>query len=137
MTYAGFYAPWLVAMAIATGEPTAASHATVLHLEGMDFPVVQSVLAVAGVLMARPLARKNESTLTVPQFLVVTAIMLVAALAWVTQSRPTVLFSFVVSIGLGFSGYALVEATGNEVQDTLKRILASISGILSNIGVIK
>ena len=108
-----------------------------LHFEGIDLPVVQAVLAIAGVLMARPLARKKESTLPRSHFVIVTAMMVIIALAWVARSRPDVLFTFVVSIGLGFSGYALVETAGTEIQNFLKRVLAMATDALSSVGVKK
>lgn len=130
-----FYLPWFAALAVAGEQPSAtASAATIIHFQGLDLPLVQSVLAVAGVLMARPLARKQESTLPLSHFLVVSAIMTIAALAWVAQSRPNVLFTFVVAIGLGFSGYSLVETAGAEIQAFLKRIFAMATDGLSNPG---
>lgn len=136
MTYSGFYPPWLLAVGVAIAQP-ATGGATIFHFEGLDLPVVQSVLAIAGVLMARPLARKQESTLPWIQFAIVTIIMLIVALAWVAQYRPGVLFTFVVAIGLGFSGYALVETAGNEVQDFVKSIFASVKAAFTNIGASK
>jgi hypothetical protein len=59
-----FYLPWTAALIAAGAQPAATpAGVTILQFQGMSFPAVQSVLAVAGVLMARPLARKNESTL--------------------------------------------------------------------------
>lgn len=133
-----FYLPWFAALAIAGGEPAAgvAAHgATVIQFEGLSFPLVQSALAIAGVLMARPLARKNESTLPFANFLIVSVIMVVAALAWVIQSRPNVLFTFVVAIGLGFSGYSLVETAGSEIQDIVKRVFDQVKSALGINGV--
>lgn len=123
-------------MVVAGAQPAvpAPQAATILHFQGMGFPAVQTVLAIAGVLMARPLARKNESTLPLWQFLMVTAIMLVAALAWVAESQPGVLFTFVVAIGLGFSGYAAVEAAGNQIQEFVKRIVTTVTDGLGSIG---
>jgi len=132
----GFYLPWLAALTVASGEPVAPG-VTVLRFEGIELPALQAVLAVAGVLMARPLARKKESTLPRSHFLIVTAMMLIAALTWVAESRPGVLFTFVVAIGLGFSGYALVEAAGNHIQEFFKRIFSMASDALGSIGVKK
>jgi hypothetical protein len=136
VSYSSFYLPWFAALAVASGEPAAASSgaATVIHFQGLDLPLMQSVLAVAGVLMARPLARKKESTLPWSHFAIVTVIMLVAALAWVAQSRPGVLFTFVVAIGLGFSGYSLVETAGAEIQAFLKRIFQMATDALPSVG---
>ena len=132
-----FYLPWAAALAASATEPAATAGATVLHFQGLSFPVVQSILAVAGVLMARPLARKNESKLPTSHFLIVSAMMLVVALAWVAQQQPGVLFTFVVSIGLGFSGYSLVETAGTQVEDFVKRIFGQVGDALGNIGVKK
>jgi hypothetical protein len=137
VTYSGFYLPWFAALAIASGEPSPAAGATILHFQGLNVPVVQAVLAIAGVLMARPLARKKESTLPLSHFLIVTAIMLITSLAWVAQSRPGVLFTFVVAIGLGFSGYALVETAGAEIQNFMKRVFAQATDVLGSTGVKK
>lgn len=131
-----FYLPWTAALVASAAEP-AATGATVFQFEGMTFPAVQAVLAIAGVLMARPLARKKESALPLSHFLIVTAIMLVIALAWVAQSQPGVLFTFVVAIGLGFSGYSLVETAGAETQNFVKRVIAQVTDALGSIGVKK
>jgi hypothetical protein len=137
MNLSSFYLPWSAALVASAGEPAASAGVTVLHFQGMTFPAVQAVLAVAGVLMARPLARKNEVTLPLSHFLIVTAIMVVIALAWVAQQQPGVLFTFVVAIGLGFSGYSLVETAGAEIQNFVKRVIAQVTDALGNIGVTK
>lgn len=130
MNLSSFYLPWAAALAVSTRVPAPPSSATVLHFEGLSLPAVQGVLAIAGVLMARPLARKKESKLPWSHFLIVTVIMVVTALAWVAQSQPSVLFTFVVAIGLGFSGYALVETAGREIEGFIKRIFAQATDAL-------
>lgn len=127
-----FYLPWSAAVAAsATSGGPAAIGATVLHWQGIDLPVVQAVLAIAGVLMARPLARKKEAALPLSHFLIVTAIMLVIALAWVSEYQPAVLFTFVVSIGLGFSGYSLIETAGDETEAIIKRVIAQAANAIT------
>lgn len=134
----GFYLPWSAALVVAGTQPAVTVAApTIVHFQGMSFPLVQGVLAIAGVLLARPLARKNESTLPWWQFLIVSGIMVVIALAWVADAQPSVLFTFVVAIGLGFSGYAAVETAGQQIQDFVKRIFTTVTGVLGNIGVKK
>jgi len=124
-----FYLPWSAAVAASAAEPAPAA-AWVLHFQGLDLPVLQLVLAIAGVLMARPLARKREAALPLAQFLVVTAIMLVVAVAWVATAPANVLFTFVVAIGLGFSGYSLIETAGAEMQAFVRRIVAQATSVL-------
>jgi len=126
---ANFYVPWAAALAASAVEPVAVEP-IVLHFQGIELPLVQTVLAVAGVLMARPLARKKEAALPLWHFLIVTLVMLVAAVAWVSESRPGVLFAFVVSIGLGFSGYALIEAAGTQIENFVKRIFDQVAEAL-------
>jgi hypothetical protein len=132
---ANFYLPWATAAAVAANvQVPNMADATIIHFEGMSLPLVQSVLAIAGVLLARPLARKKESTLPRSHFVIVSLIMMIIALAWVASSEPNVLFTFVVAIGLGFSGYSLVEQAGAEMQAFVTRIFAMATDALSNIG---
>ena len=42
--------------------------------------------------------------------------MLIVVLLWIVESRPSWLYAFVVSIGLGFSGYSLIELFGEQVK---------------------
>lgn len=132
-----FYLPWAAALVASASEPAATAGATVIQFEGMQLPAVQAALAVSGVLMARPLARKKESKLPLSHFLIVSLVMIITALAWVAQSQPGVLFTFVVAIGLGFSGYAMVETAGNEIENFVKRIFAQVADALASIGVKK
>ena len=69
---------------------------------------------------ARPLARAQERTLPLWQFLLVTAIMLIVVELWVLNSQPGWLFAFVIAIGLGFSGYSLIELLGEEIKGLVK-----------------
>jgi len=124
-----FYVPWSAALAVSTAEPVTIG-AWMVRMYGVDVPIVQLVLAIAGVLMARPLARKKEAALPLSQFLLVTAIMLVIACAWVLEAPTGVLFTFVVAIGLGFSGYSLIEAAGDQITDSIKRIVTSATDAL-------
>lgn len=128
-----FYLPWSAALAASTAEPVTIGALTI-EAGGFTVPIVQVVLAIAGVLLARPLARKKEAALPLSHFLIVTIAMLVVAVAWVTESHPGVLFTFVVSIGLGFSGYSLIETAGSGVEDLIKRVVAQAADLLSSKG---
>jgi hypothetical protein len=124
-----FYLPWSAALAASAAEPVP-TPVLILHFQGLDIPVLQLVLAIAGVLMARPLARKREAALPLSQFIIVTAIMMIVAVAWVATSPANVLFTFVVAIGLGFSGYSLIETAGDEMQGFVKRAIAQVTATL-------
>lgn len=123
---ASFYLPWSAAVAVTAHEPAIAP--LVWQAAGLELPVVQLALAISGVLLARPLAPRREGERSAWRFAIVTVVMLIAACAWTIESRPGLLFTFVVSIGLGFSGYAAVEAIGEEVVGWLRRIIQSRSG---------
>lgn len=114
---AKFAAGWLPALMTSLVVDPAPHLALVeVDLGGVSLPVVSAVLGAIGVLAARPLARKKESALPLSQFLLVTAIMLVVVELWIIQSHPRWLFAFVVAIGLGFSGYSLIELLGDEIK---------------------
>lgn len=130
----GFYVPWGASMiAAAASEPVVTRQFTV-EFDGMSLPVLQLVLAAAGVLLARPLAPRQQLAMGWVKFVLVTVIMLIVALAWVAQSRPGVLFAFVVSIGLGFSGYSLIELAGTEIQNFIKRVFGAASATIAPAG---
>lgn len=131
---AGFYVPWSVALAASSAEPLQIGVPLTIELGGLSVPVVQSVLAIAGVLLARPLAPRRDGERRWLQQFSVTLIMTIAALAWVTESSPGVLFTFIVSIGLGFSGYALIETVGQQIEDLGKRLLASMTAAIQSFG---
>ena len=85
--------PWLTALAAsALQEPAMPVAPLMISFDGLDVPVLQLVLAVAGVLMARPLAPRRDPPLGFVRSLLVTAIMVIAAVVWVADARPGVLF---------------------------------------------
>jgi hypothetical protein len=130
---AGFYVPWSAALAASASEPVKVS-APVLQIAGLDLPLVQVVLAIAGVLLARPLAPRRKQERGWLQQLSVTAIMTIVAVAWAVEERPGALFTFVVAIGLGFSGYALIQTAGEQVEAMGRRVLASITAAIDSFG---
>ena len=67
-------------------------------------------------------------------FALVSLIMLIVVELWIVESRPGALFAFVVAIGLGFSGYSLIELVGAEIGSFIKRIIAIPTGKLSDPG---
>ncbi len=129
-----FYAPWLLALAASSAGDGATPGAITVRLEGTELPVLQLALALAGVLMARPLAPRREQERGIGRQILVTLIMMVLASVWVIESQPGLLFTFVVAIGLGFSGYALIELAGTQIEHAAKRLFATISDALASIG---
>lgn len=129
LSFPKFLAGWVPALAISASvhpSPRLAD-AIVLPISGVALPLVTCVLGALGVLLARPLARRAEQALALPLFLVVTAIMLITVQVWIIDSRPNALFAFVVSIGLGFSGYSLIELVGAQLRDIAGRVGATLS----------
>jgi len=114
-----FIAGWLPAMAAVSMAPAPApdlGQMFLVNLGGVPVPVVTCLFAVLGIGLSRLLARRTEAKLGWPSFSAVTAIMLISALLWIIESRPSWLYAFVVSIGLGFSGYSLIELFGEQVK---------------------
>lgn len=119
---AQFYAPWSLAVAsswhVEVGENT-----VLLDLFGFQFPLLHLGLATVGVLGARYLApRREDPPLPLGKTVTVTLLMLILAWAWVIEDRPGLLFSCAVGLGLGFSGYSLIELAGREIETFVKGI---------------
>lgn len=123
---AAFYAAWTPTLLVASAASKASPADVVVQAGGFQWPVVTLALAAIGVLVARPIAPKRNPPLGLAKNILVTLIMLVAALLWVLDSRPGLLFAFVVSIGLGFSGYTLIELLGEEIAAYVKRAIGAL-----------
>lgn len=122
-----FYVPWLAAAAAAAPQPSPAPN--VLHLDlgdGFVLPLIQAVLVVAGVMMARPIAPRREPPLGRLQSFLVTMIMTIAGLLWVVETKPSYVYAFVMAIGLGFSGFALIELAGQELLGVVKQFFSGL-----------
>jgi len=120
LSFTKFLSGWLPALAVtATVEPPAPRLGDLFLVEfgGLPVPIVTCVLGALGILLARPFARRSEAELGWPLKLLVTAIMLITAELWIIESRPGWLFAFIVAIGMGFSGYSLLELFGDQVKD--------------------
>lgn len=133
-TAASFYLPWLAAATVAARLPAETDAPLVMHFHGLELPVLHMFLAAAGVLLAFPLAPRRTPPLGFGKQLLVTVIMLLVALTWAAEARPGMLFTFVVSIGLGYSGYALIEIAGQEIEAFVRRIFARMTAALDRIG---
>ncbi|QDH35835.1 hypothetical protein [Porphyrobacter sp. YT40] len=119
LTFREFLVGWLptvAAVAVTPPPSPALGHMFLVDLGGVPVPVVTCLFAVLGIGLSRLLARRTEAKLGWPSFIAVTVIMLVVALLWIIESRPSWLYAFVVSIGLGFSGYSLIELFGEQVR---------------------
>lgn len=106
-------------------EPQAA--VWLLTIGGLDVPVVTAAFAVLGVILARPLTPKGAVPLSPIKNALVTILLSMLALAWVIDSRPGLLFAFIMAIGLGFSGFAIIELAGAQALSFLRRLLAALS----------
>jgi len=133
MSFSHFLLGWVPALAASTVAPAVApplAGTMLVVIAGVPIPLVTCLLGFLGVVMARPLARKSESALSWPLFLLVTAIMLILVELWIVESRPRWLFAFVVAIGLGFSGYSLIELLGDQMRDFLKDLAGKARGAI-------
>lgn len=127
LTLPKFVAGWLPALAVSASVDPAPALADLfaVRFNGVTIPGLTCGLGALGVLAARPLARKAESARGWPSFLLVSLIMLVMVELWIIEQRPPALFAFVVAIGLGFSGYSLIELVGEEVKNFVSSIVAA------------
>lgn len=126
LTPSTFYAAWMPALMLSSTARQASLADIVIAAGGFDWPIVTLAIAAIGVLAARPISPKRNPPLGLMKNALVTLIMLTAALLWVLDTRPGLLFAFVVSIGLGFSGYSLIELLGEEIAAWVKRAIAAL-----------
>ena len=133
ISFSHFLLGWVPALTATSVVPEVApelADTMLVVIGGVPIPLVTCVLGFLGVIMARPLARKSESALSWPLFLLVTAIMLILVELWIVESRPRWLFAFVIAIGLGFSGYSLIELLGDQMRDFIKDIVGKARGAI-------
>ena len=125
-----FLPAWSTA-AVASGVSDAASPSSqaIVHVAwlGLDVPVASALLVVLGVVLARPIAPKGPAPLTIWQTLCVYALTALLLLAWVVESRPGILFAFVMSIGLSFSILSVLELIGDQARDFFSRLTATFT----------
>lgn len=125
LTIREFMIAWLPTMAAVSVTPPPApalGQMFLVDVGGVPVPVVTCLFAVLGIGLSRLLARRTEAQLGWLSFAAVTTIMLIVVLLWIVESRPSWLYAFVVSIGLGFSGYSLIELFGEQVRSFLTDI---------------
>lgn len=131
--FAKFLSVWLPSLAVSATVPPPAPHLGdlfVVDLGGVPVPIATAAIAAAGVLLARPFARRSEAELGWPLRLAVTAIMLILVLLWIVESRPGWLYAFVVAVGLGFTGYSLLELFGEQVKDFVRTAFDKARGTI-------
>lgn len=107
-----------------TPSPQAIAHIAWL---GIDVPVASAILAVLGVILARPIAPKGPTPLTIWQTLCVYVLTALLLLSWVVESRPGILFTFVMSIGLSFSILSVLELIGDQAREFFGRLANAFS----------
>lgn len=128
-----FLTLWLpvLGLAIAVPDPaTPLGSRFLIDIFGLSVPVVTCTLGALGIAVARPFAMRAEADLGWPLRALVTLILLVVVQLWIVESRPGWLFAFVVAIGLGFSGFSLIEAFGENVRDFIRRVFEGAAGTI-------
>lgn len=132
LSFSEFLTGWVPALAVSVvAAPAVPAIGPVLAAGGFEFPVVSCILGAIGVLAARPLAHKAEAPGGTGRFVLVTAIMMLIVQLWIVESQPGLLFLFVVAIGLGFSGYSLIELMGEQVKGLVKAGFATVRSVFS------
>jgi hypothetical protein len=124
LSFTKFFSVWLPTLAVAVVVPdveTPLGDRFLIDLQGLPIPVVTCLLGLIGIIAARPFTVRAEADLGWKLRLLVSFIMLVTVQLWIIESRPGWLFAFVVAIGLGFSGFSLLELFGDQVKDFLRR----------------
>lgn len=133
VSFTTFFKIWLPTLAVAIVVPdvqTPLGDRFLLDLHGLPVPIVTCLLGLIGIIAARPFTVRAEADLGWQLRLLVSFIMLVTVQLWIIESRPGWLFAFVVAIGLGFSGFSLLELFGEQVKDFVRRAFASATNTI-------
>ncbi len=133
LSFTKFLSLWLPTLAVAVVVPdvtTPLGDRFLIDAYGLPIPVVTCVLGAIGIIAARPFTVRAEADLGWKLRLLVSFILLVTVQLWIIESRPGWLFAFVVAIGLGFSGFSLLELFGEQVKDFLRRAFASATSTI-------
>lgn len=133
LSFHKFLQLWLPTLAAALVVPDATvplGDRFLIDVAGLPVPFVTCILGALGIFAARPFTRTAEQELGWKLRLLVTLIMLMVTQLWIVESRPGWLFAFVVAIGLGFSGYSLLELFGAQVQDFIRRAFEGATGTI-------
>lgn len=133
LSFTSFLKLWLPTLAVAIVVPdvqTPLGERFLIDVHGLPIPVVTCILGALGIIAARPFTVRAEADLGWKLRLLVSFIMLVTVELWIIESRPGWLFAFVVAIGLGFSGFSLLELFGEQVRDFLRRAFASATSTI-------
>jgi len=139
LSFTKFLSLWLPTLAVAVVVPdpgTPLGDRFPMDLAGLPIPIVTCILGAIGIIAARPFTVRAEADLGWKLRLLVSFIMLVVVQLWIIESRPGWLFAFVVAIGLGFSGYSLLELFGAQVKDFVRRAFAGASATIKTPGLI-
>ena len=123
LTVREFLSGWVPALALTSVAPPPApqlGEMFIIVVGGLPVPVITCALGALGIALSRPFARRKEGELGWTLSLLVSAIMLIVVQLWIIESRPSWLFAFVVSVGMGFSGYSLIELFGNQVKEFVR-----------------
>ena len=94
----------------------------------------RAAIALVGALGAAPLSPRRDPPITGAKRVLAAGIVAIGAVIWVLESRPSWLMSFVVSAGLGFSGYSLIELAGRETIAAVKNLFRSVTSIFRRNG---
>jgi hypothetical protein len=133
LSFSKFLQLWLPTLAVAIVVPDARTPLAdrfLIDAWGLPVPVVTCVLGAVGVIAARPFTVRAEADLGWKLRLLVSFILLVTVQLWIIESRPGWLFAFVVAIGLGFSGFSLLEMFGEQSREFLRRAFAGATSTI-------
>lgn len=133
LSFTKFLGVWLPTLAVAIVVPdvqTPLGDRFLIDAWGLPIPFVTCILGAIGIIAARPFTVRAEADLGWQLRLLVSFILFVVVQLWIIESRPGWLFAFVVAIGLGFSGFSLLELFGEQVKGFIRRAFASATGTI-------
>jgi hypothetical protein len=110
-------------VSLAVAAPVAGP--TVISLLGYDLPILSAVFAVLGVVLSLALAPPPARRLSRVQKWALRIVLVLITLALVIYDQKSPLISLGWAIGLGFSGYTVIELLGAMIPEKLRSVFGA------------
>ena len=104
-----------------------------LKMGDIDIPIITTALAIIGILLARPLTPRRDPPLGLFKNILVTIILALLAVAAVIEYKPGILFTLIVALGLGYSGFSIIELMGDQIKSVVTGFFTSLKSTFNKI----
>ena len=103
----------------------------IILIAGYPVPPVTLAVAMLCVLAARPFTPRGPVTLPLWKQAIVTLLLMLLDASWVIDHQPGILMTVIVSIGLGYGGFSIIELAGEEMKEVVRNMFSKVKGLFT------